>query len=141
MLEELNTKLCSNCRLTDQRSGWRVTTWNHPLTSDSWIKCYHTSQVRLTGVDKEVNALRETMATLKAEKQSLENFASSLEKKWSNNEARRAQLEKENQQLTTDKERLHTQVSTVEQFDKVLLPVAIFPVLLNYYVCSVSSSL
>ena len=40
----------------------------------------------------------------------MESFASSLEKKWSNNEARRTQLEKENQQLTQDKERINTQV-------------------------------
>ncbi|XP_069959044.1 rootletin isoform X2 [Cherax quadricarinatus] len=72
-------------------------------------------EVRLSGADKELSVLRESLATLKAEKQSLESFASSLEKKWSNNEARRSQLEKENQQLNSDKERLHTQMNKLQR--------------------------
>ncbi|XP_063597935.1 rootletin-like [Penaeus indicus] len=72
-------------------------------------------EVKLTGAEKELAALRESLATLKAEKQSLESFATSLEKKWSNNEARRTQLEKENHQLTTDKERLNTQMNKLQR--------------------------
>ncbi|XP_071552290.1 LOW QUALITY PROTEIN: uncharacterized protein [Panulirus ornatus] len=72
-------------------------------------------EVRLTGADKEVSALRESLSTMKMEKQSIESFATSLEKKWSNNEARRTQLEKDNHQLTADKERLHTQMNKLQR--------------------------
>ncbi|XP_066951894.1 rootletin-like isoform X2 [Macrobrachium rosenbergii] len=72
-------------------------------------------EVKLNGAEKELSALRENLTTLKAEKQSLESFATSLEKKWSNNEARRTQLEKENQNLTSDKERLNTQMNKLQR--------------------------
>ncbi|KAF2365634.1 hypothetical protein FHG87_003615 [Trinorchestia longiramus] len=72
-------------------------------------------EIKLSAREKDLNMLRESHASVKAEKHSLENLSAALEKKWTANENKRAQLEKDNEQLKTDKERVQSQLNKLQR--------------------------